>query len=353
MTTEQVPLFTLNTSRGFISWLSSVGGSLAFTTYQRGKIFLLGSKPNGTLSVSERSFPRCMGLAVSPDARSLYLATQVQIYRFDNLFEPGTLEDDADALFAPHQTWITADIDIHDMGMGVDGHPVFANTLFNCLATTAEGHSFRPVWQPPFIKRIAPEDCCHLNGLALENGQPRYVTCVSQSDVVDGWRDRRIGGGVVIDVTSGEVIASDLSMPHSPRIWDGKLWLLNSGTGEFGWIEGGKFHPLTFCPGYARGLTFAGHYAVVGLSRARDNRTFDGLPLQDALRSHDVDARTGLLVIDTRTGAVVEWVRIEGVIDELFDVAFLQGIRNPKIIGIKGKEINRLISIAPNAPQNS
>ena len=158
---------------------------------------------------------------------------------------------------------------------------------------------------------------------------------------------------VVIDVTSGEVIASGLSMPHSPRIWDGKLWLLNSGTGEFGWIEGGKFHPLTFCPGYARGLTFAGHYAVVGLSRARDNRTFDGLPLQDALHSHDVDARTGLLVIDTRTGAVVEWVRIEGVIDELFDVVFLQGIRNPKIIGIKGKEINRLISIAPHTPQNS
>ena len=151
----------------------------------------------------------------------------------------------------------------------------------------------------------------------------------------------------MIDVASGEVVASGLSMPHSPRMHGGKLWLLNSGTGDFGWVENGQFNPLTFCPGYARGLTFAGPYAVIGISRARENRTFAGLALDDALRAHDADARTGLLVIDTRTGAIVEWVRIEGVIDELFDVAFLSGVRNAKVIGTKGKEINRMISVAP------
>lgn len=345
-----VPFFALTASRGFTSWLSLVGGALGFTTYQGNKVFFLGLKRDGTLSVSERSFPRSMGLAVSPDARSLYLATEIQLYCFDNLLPPGVVEGEADAVFSPHQTWITGDIDIHDVGWGADGRPVFASTLFNCVATTVEGHSFRPVWQPPFISNLAPEDRCHLNGLAIEAGQPRYVTCVSRSDVVDGWRDRRQAGGVVIDVASGEVVVSDLSMPHSPRLHDGKLWLLNSGTGELGWVEDGAFHPLTFCPGYARGLTFVGQYAIVGISRARENHTFAGLALEDGLRAHDVDARTGLLVIDTRTGAIVEWVRIEGVIDELFDVAFLPGVRNPKLIGIKGKEINRLISIAPPAP---
>lgn len=347
---DPTPVFALSTSRGFIAWLSSVGGSLAFTTYQGGKVFFLGAKPDGALAVFERSFPRCMGLAVSQDARSLYLATQIQLYRFDNLLPPGSTEGDTDAVFAPHQTWITGDIDIHDVGLDAQGQPIFANTLFNCLATTAEGHSFRPLWKPRFIPRMAPEDCCHLNGLAIEAGKPRYVTCVSRSDVADGWRDRRRDGGVVVDVASDEIVASGLSMPHSPRVWDGRLWLLNSGTGEFGCVEDGRFQPLTFCPGYARGLTFAGHYAVVGLSRARANRTFAGLALDDGLRAHDVDARTGLLVIDTRTGAVVEWVRIEGAIDELFDVAFLPGIRNPKVIGIKGNEINRMISIAPATP---
>jgi uncharacterized protein (TIGR03032 family) len=347
MPDDRVPLFTLTTSRGFTSWLDLVGGSLAFTTYQGNKVFFLGRKADGTLSVSERTFPRSMGLAVVHNARTLYLATEVQLYRFDNLLPPGATEGENDAVFAPHQTWITGDIDIHDVGLGADGQPVFANTLFNCLATTAQGHSFRPIWQPPFIKKTAPEDCCHLNGLAMEAGQPRYVTCVSRSDVVDGWRDRRIDGGVVIDVASGEVVASGLSMPHSPRMHGGKLWLLNSGTGDFGWVENGQFNPLTFCPGYARGLTFAGPYAVIGISRARENRTFAGLALDDALRAHDADARTGLLVIDTRTGAIVEWVRIEGVIDELFDVAFLSGVRNAKVIGTKGKEINRMISVAP------
>lgn len=297
------PVFTLTTSRGFARWLGQTGGSLAFTTYQGGKVFFLGVQRDGGLSVFERSFPRSMGPAVSPDARTLYLATQVQLSRFDNQLAPDQTEGDTDAIHAPHQTWITGDIDIHDVAIGADGLPVFANTLFNCLATPAPGHSFRSVWQPP-------EDCCHLNGLAIEAGQPRYVTCVAQTDVVDGWRDRRGSGGVVLDVRSGEVAASGLSMPHSPRLQDGKLWLLNSGTGEFGWIEGGRFQPVTFCPGYARGLTFAGTNAVVGLSRARQNRTFAGLALEETLRARDADARTGLLVVDTRSGAVIEWVRI-------------------------------------------
>lgn len=341
--------FVLTTSRGFNGWLADTGGSLAFTTYQGGKVFFLGIKSDGTLAVFERSFPRCMGLAVSPDARTILMATQVQLYRFDDILPSGEMHGPFDATYAPHQTWITGDIDIHDIGLGADGRPVFAATLFNCLATTSEGYSFRPLWQPPFISRLAAEDRCHLNGLAMENGLPRYVTCVSRSDVSDGWRDRRANGGVVVDVASSEIVATGLSMPHSPRMRNGRLWLLNSGTGEFGWVDpaDGHFTAVTFCPGYARGLTFVGNHAVVGLSRARENRTFAGLPLEAALRAHDADARTGLLVIDLTSGQITDWVRIEGVIDELFDVAVLPGIRNPSAIGLKGTEISRVLSIDP------
>lgn len=344
------PVFTLTTSRGFTSWMAGIGGALAFTTYQGGKVFFLGLKPDGTLSVFERSFPRCMGLAVSEDARTILMATQVQLYRFDNLLPQGETQGQFDAVYAPHQTWITGDIDIHDVGIGGDGKAVFANTLFNCLATTSEGHSFRPIWQPPFISRLAAEDRCHLNGIAMENGAARYVTCVSRSDVSDGWRDRRVDGGIVVDVASGEIVATGLSMPHSPRMRQGKLWLLNSGTGELGWVDpiSGRFTAIAFCPGYARGLAFIGNYAVVGLSRARENRTFAGLPLDAALKAHDSDARCGLLVIDLTTCDIVDWVRIDGVIDELFDVAVLPAIRCPSAIGIKGPEIRRILSIEPS-----
>lgn len=341
------PSFSLTTSRGFTKWLQSTGGSLAFTTYQAGKVFFLGVKPDGSLSVFERSFPRAMGLAVSPDSSTLYLATQVQLYRFDRL-DNGAQSAVYDATFAPHQTWITGDIDIHDVGIGADGRPVFANTLFNCLATTAEGHSFRPIWRPKFVSQMVPEDRCHLNGLAMQDGRARYVTCVSRSDVTDGWRDRRVGGGVVIDVGSGEVVAEGLSMPHSPRLYRGKLWLLNSGEGSFGWVDvqTGQFTALTFCPGYARGLTFSGDYAIIGLSRPRENRTFTGLPLDAALKSHDAEARCGLLVVDLNSGAALDWVRIDGVVDELFDVAHLSGVRCPSAIGLKGPEIERVLSLA-------
>ncbi len=231
--------------------------------------------------------------------------------------------------------------------LGADGRPVFVNTLFGCLATVSDGHSFRPLWQPPFLTRLAAEDRCHLNGLAIEDGRPRYATAVSRSDIADGWRDKRVDGGVVIDVAGGAVVCEGLSMPHSPRLHDGKLWLLNSGAGEFGFVDlaSGRFEPVALCPGYARGLAFVDGHAVVGLSLARENRTFSGLPLDGVLHTRDVEPRCGLAVIDLASGDMRHWLRVEGVVRELYDVAVLRGVRRPAAIGFKTDEVQRVISI--------
>ncbi len=339
--------FALTCSRHFPDWLARTGVSIAFTTYQAGKVFFIGLGAEGRLSVFERSFPRCMGLGVGADGRTLALATQHQILRFDNVVPKGGASGAHDAVFAPHATWITGDVDAHDVAFGADGRPIFVNTLFSCLATVSDGHSFRPLWRPPFVSRLAPEDRCHLNGLALEAGRPRYATMVARSDVADGWRDRRANGGLLMDVTGNEVLLESLSMPHSPRVHDGRVWLLNSGAGELGFLDRavGKFVVVAFCPGYARGLAFVGPYAVVGLSLARENRTFQGLPLDQALASRGAEPRCGLLVVDTRTGDTVEWLRLEGVVRELFDVAVVPGVRNPAAIGVRTDEIQRVISI--------
>jgi uncharacterized protein (TIGR03032 family) len=339
--------FALATSRHFPDWLARMGASLAFTTYQAGKLFLIGVGREGRLAVFERTFARSMGLAVAPDVRSLVLAAQFQLLRFDNIVPAGQVQDAHDAVFAPHVMWITGDVDAHDVAILDDGRPIFVNTLFSCLATVSDGHSFRPLWRPSFISRLAPEDRCHLNGLAMEQGKPRYVTLVADSDVADGWRDRRADGGMLMDVATGEPLLRGLSMPHSPRMHDGRVWLINSGTGELGFLDSSarKFQPVAFCPGYARGLAFIGHYAIVGLSLARENRTFQGLPLDQALATRGATPRCGLLVVDTRTGDTVEWLRIEGVVRELFDVAVLPGIRNAAAIGFMTDEIQRVISI--------
>jgi hypothetical protein len=52
-------------------------------------------------------------------------------------------------------------------------------------------------------------------------------------------------------------------------------------------------------------------------------------------------------VIDLRTGDAVHWLRIEGAIDELYDVITLPGVRNPMALGFKTDEINRVISMEP------
>ena len=340
--------FVLTSSRHFPEWLAAAGSALAFTTYQAGKLFLLGVKADGRLSIFERTFARSMGLGVSRDGRTFALATQYQIHRFDNVVPAGQVDSDGvDGVYAPHAGWVTGDLDVHDVALGTDRRPLFVNTLFSCIASVSDGHSFKPVWRPPFISRLAAEDRCHLNGFATEDGTVRYASAVSRSDVADGWRDRRENGGVVLDVSNGEIVAEGLSMPHSPRLYRGQLWILNSGTGELGHVDvkSGRFEPVAFCPGYARGLAFVGDHAVVGLSVARDNRTFAGLPLDEALRSRDAEPRCGLLVIDLRSGDTAGWVRIEGVVRELYDVAVLPNVKRPSLIGFKSDDVRYVISI--------
>lgn len=346
--------FALTTSRHFNSWLAESSTAIAVTTYQAGKLLLLGVKPDGQISVFERSFPRCMGVAATADGRGLVLAAQYQIHRFDNVLPHGENSAEGyDAVYAPHAAWVTGDVDAHDVAFDAAGRPIFVNTLFGCIAAVSDGHSFRPLWKPPFISRLAAEDRCHLNGMAVEDGKPLYATAVSRSDAADGWRDRRSDGGVVIDCSSGKIVVEGLSMPHSPRLHEGRLWLLNSGAGEFGYIDRntGAFQAIAFCPGYARGLSFIGQYAVVGLSLARENRTFSGLALDETLKARDTDPRCGLVVIDLKSGDIVHWVRIEGVVRELYDVAALHGVRRPSAIGFKTDEVKHVISIEDHDPR--
>jgi uncharacterized protein (TIGR03032 family) len=343
--------FALTASRQFPSWLASTGSSLVLTTYQSSKIILIGSNPaTRRLSVFERTLERPMGVAYDAahdGVRRLAVASVIQITTFVDAAQGKKTEAGYDAVFVPQTANYTADLDVHDIAYAADGRLAFANTLFSCLAEASPSHSFKPLWRPPFVSRLAAEDRCHLNGLAMRDGKPAYVTCVAETNVTDSWRDHRTGGGVVLDVAASEVVCRGLSMPHSPRLHDGKLWLLNSGTGEFGSVDlaAGRFEPMTFCPGYLRGLAFIGRHALVGLSLARENRTFAGLPLQDRLAREKVEPRCGVFVIDTQSGDIAHWLRIEGVVSELYDVAVLPGITRPSIIGFRSDEIRRTVSI--------
>ncbi|MEJ1970538.1 MAG: TIGR03032 family protein [Rhizomicrobium sp.] len=339
------PPFSLDVSRGFESWLAEQRCSIAFSTYQVGKIFFVGLKPDGRIWVFNRDVGRCLGLAVS--GADLWSTGGGQIYRFVDAMAAARPVNGPDALYVPQTGYFTGDLDAHDVAVDADGSVIFVNTRFNCLATVSLTHSFRPLWRPPFISRLAAEDRCHLNGLALEKGRARYVTCVAQSDTFDGWRDHRANGGIVVDVDGGQTVCSGLSMPHSPRVHDARLWVLNSGTGELGWVDGtkGRFEPLCFCPGYLRGLAFVGeHFALVGLSKPRD-KTFAGLPLDRTLEDRKIAPRCGIYVIDLRSGDILHSLSIGGIVTELYDVAVLPGVRQPSMVGLDSEEQKRTISV--------
>jgi len=337
--------FEIFTSRQFPAWLAGQGASLAFTTYQTGTLFLVGLKLDGRLSVHTRTFNRAMGLW--SDGQTLWLGTAYQLWRFENLLEPGQRHGERDRLYAPMVGHTTGDVDIHDIAVEADGRAVFVNTRFSCLATPDARQSFRPLWQPPFISRLAPEDRCHLNGLAVREGRAAFATSVSRSDAAAGWRDRRGEGGVVVDVATGEVVVDGLSMPHSPRWYRDALYVLDSGSGHFGRvnIKYGEFEPIAFVPGYLRGLAFLGDYAVIGASKPRENRTFSGLALDEHLRQRDAAPRCGLYVVDLVNGSVVDWLNIEGALGELYDVAILPGAECPAALGFKTEEVRRTIKL--------
>ena len=289
-----------------------------------------------------------MGLFVAGE--SLWMAARCQLWRLDNLLAPGQLHEGGDRLYVPAAAFTTGDVNAHEVVLGADGQPIFVNTAFSCLATLAPGCSFAPSWQPPFITKLAGDDRCHLNGLALRDGLPTWATACGGNGEPLAWRHQRSGGGVLIHIPTGKLAATGLSMPHSPRWHEGKLWLLNSGTGELGWIEDGHFHSLCALPGFVRGLAFAGGCAVVGLSKLRSPQ-FTGLPLEERLIAEgNPGGCCGLRVIDLASGEILHSLDLPEPIDELFDVAVLPGVRQPRALGLQGAEIDCLVKI-PEQPQ--
>lgn len=346
----------------FSEWLYQQHLSLAFTTYQTNRLFLLGIKSSEKLSVFERHFNRPMGLYGTPNR--LYMGCRYQLWELENILATSENPSAAnyngyDQLYVPKRSYTTGDINIHDVVV-LDAalnpqiaktHPIlFVNTQFSCLATLDDHYSFVPTWKPPFISKLAAEDRCHLNGLAMVAGVPGYVTAVSASNEAAGWRQQREAGGIAMDISSNEIICQGLSMPHSPRFYQDRLWILNSGTGDFGYVDfaKGTLEPVTFCPGFVRGVAFYQDFAIVGLSKPR-SRNFAGLAIDERLAAYSAMPRCGIVVIDLKTGNIIHWLYLEGVVKELFDVVVLPGVRQPMALGFQGDEIERLVTF-PGSP---
>ncbi len=167
-------------SEGLWQWLQTLDISLAFTTYQTNRLFLLGRKPDGRLGVNERLFDKPMGLYRRGNI--LYMACRYQLWQLENRLGDGETVDGYDRMYVPSIAYTTGDVNVHDVIVAKEQTPVFVNTDFSCLATLKPGYSFDPIWRPFFISKLAAEDRCHLNGLAMKDGKPAYATACSRTD---------------------------------------------------------------------------------------------------------------------------------------------------------------------------
>jgi hypothetical protein len=367
----------------FAPLLAELGASLVVSTYQANKLLAVRACGEG-LSTLVRTFERPMGLAV--DGNRLALATCKEIWMLRNApdiaprIEPQGMHD---ACFLPRTCHVTGDIGVHEIAwansrsqesggseereeanaLTPDSCPLtpelwIVSTRFSCLATLDPDYSFVPRWRPPFVSALAAEDRCHLNGLALVDGRPKYVTALGTTDVRDGWRADKPHGGCIIEIDSGEIVSRGLSMPHSPRWHEGRLWVLESGTGQLVDVDPatGRRQIVAELPGFARGLAFAGPYAFVGLSKIRETSAMDGVPL--AQRREQL--KCGVAVVDLRSGEVVAFLEFQTAVEEIFDVQLLPGVRFPEVIGFQQETIQHTFIVPPepharyaNSPNDS
>jgi uncharacterized protein (TIGR03032 family) len=301
----------------FVDLLHQLNASLLVTTYQANKLLVVRAAGNG-LSTLVRTFDQPMGLAL--DGRRLALGTRNQIWFLRNApdiasrIEPAGMHD---ACYVPRSCHVTGDIRGHEIAWAGDELWI-VNTRFSCLCTLDADYSVIPRWRPHFVTALAAEDRCHLNGLAMEDDRPRYATALGETNDQGGWRSNKAYGGCLIDAPSGEIVARGLSMPHSPRLHGGRLWVLESGTGRLLLVNSvtGLRESVAEMPGFGRGLAFAGNYAFIGLSKIRETSTFGGLPIAE----RPSELKCGVAVVDVQRGEIVAMLEFHTAVEEIFDV---------------------------------
>ncbi len=297
--------------------LSHLKISLFFSTYQAGKLGIVTVKDR-QLSIAFHNFERVMGMAVSSTRIAIGGKDWVYFLKNDSeiaaqIEPPGSY----DACYLTRNGQYTGDISIHDLAWG-NKELWIVNTRFSCLCTLSNNYNFLPQWRPNFVSAIAAEDRCHLNGMAMVQGMPKYVTVLGKTDTAGGWREQKASEGCILEVPSSKVITAGLAMPHSPRMHQDMLWVLNSGKGEIITVDpnSGQQEMIVSLPGYTRGLAIVGKYAFIGLSKIRETAIFGNLPIGDRFD----ELKCGVAVVDLQARKMISCLEFKSGVDEIFDV---------------------------------
>lgn len=305
--------------------LKELGGSVAITTYQANRLIFLSSTDGKTISQTPKLMKRPMGLSFVDGIMAVATAESIEMFKqndelaknFPN--NPGKYS----TLISPRASFYTGKIDLHDVHIGTKG--IYGvNTRFSTLCKFDYQNSFSPIWKPEFITKFLPDDRCHLNGLAMDNGKPKYISCLGDQDKPNGWRDTIENGGLIIDVETNKTLIDKLPMPHSPRIIGNNLYVLLSAIGGLLCVDLKTGDQKAFGLGnFVRGLAHHGDYLIIGTSKIRESsKLFNKLPVKKEQNE------AGIIFFNIKTEKVEGKIIYEDTVDEIYDVAFLPGLNN-------------------------
>ena len=313
------------TARGdFAAVLERLGLSLALSARPNHIIFL--GAVDGRLTATATLMTQPMGLAAN--SGRIAVASPRSIVVFANAprlapHYPGK-RDYYDAFFIPRTIHFTGECHMHDMifeGQAIIG----ANTNFSCICRVDGSFSFTPLWRPSFISQLRAEDRCHLNGFAGHAGELYYLTALAATDVEGGWRQTPDSAGILIDARRNVIMRDDLCMPHSPRLINDELYVLNGGEGEVLRVDrsSGASEVVASLPGFTHGLSDHGGVLFVGMSQDRVSRKKDPPPVAQRLGA----LTAGVAAVAERTGEVLGLLEFTSGVTEVYDVQVLPGIR--------------------------
>lgn len=338
--------YKLTITEDFDRLLKKTNSTLAVSIYQAGRVLLLNTNENGKLNITPINYEKPMGVIAEDDKLAIATKTELHLYaNSQGLAKKMTVNDkDLDNLYFPRVTYHTGDLDLHDLCYS-HGKIVAVNTRYSCICSFDDRHSFNPIWKPHFITEHTPEDRCHLNGLELQNGEPKYVTGLGTGNTKESWRDNIESGGMLMDIQKNEILLDNLSMPHSPRLYNDKLYLLESAKGELVEIDTDTLEKRTVIKlnGLVRGLTIINDLAFIGISKVREkSSTFS--KLSDSVKAD----YASINIVDIKHGALLAKLTFLGDIQEIYDVRLLDNITNVGIFGLYDKRYKSAVI----SPQN-
>ena len=326
--------------------LKKLNCSIAISTYQAGKLVFISAKDEDSLTQLPRNFQKVMGIAEDYKNQKLALACKDEIIIFKNSKELALYYPKApnkyDALYMPRATFHTGALDIHDLSFGENEELFAVNTLFSSIVKIDTNYNFTPYWSPPQIDKITGEDRCHLNGMAMKNGMPKYATAFNDGNTPQSWRDKITESGVIYDIENNKMIAKDLAMPHTPRIYNNELYVLLSATGELVKInkENGTYDVVVKIGGFVRGMSLHKDYLFIGQSKLRKNSsTFGKLPFaKDANQA-------GIVIVHLPTKSITGKITYLTSLDEIYDIHILADKIRPNILNTLTEDYKEGLSI--------